>query len=1477
MDGREVKEIILRINDEGAKKEINELTKRLENARNAKQALEQKHTNGKSWSEKERKNLVMYTKEIQQCERQLDRMRATGKNVEQVLNNMSGAGPKELKKTVSALNRELNSGAIARGSAEWKRYQQAIREANTELQRIKEEQKAVEPMSTRFAEWGNKWVGITTTITTGLQALTGVSSTMRQSVQDYASMQEAESQVIKYTGMTKKEVHELNEEFKKIDTRTPRERLNALAGDAGRLGITSKESILEFVDAADKINVALGEDLGEDAVKNIGKLAMMFGEDKTKGLRGAMLATGSAINEVAQNSSAAEEYLVEFTARVAGAGKQAGISQANILGYASVLDENMLRNETSATAFQNIMMKMFQEPTKFAQIAGLNVKEFTRLVKDDANEALLQFVTSLSQKGGLSELAPLFDKMKLDGQGAASVLSVMAGKIDDIRERQALANKAYDEGTSLINEFNVQNNTVQAGLDKIKNKFHELSVELGERLEPVASRLISSTGVAYRSMLAVADFLVEHKMEIVRLSIVWGTYAIVSATVTLWEKRKAIQMAVTSNLIKAQIVLQRSWAAATLVLRTAYYLLTGNLTRATAAMRVLNTVTKANPWGLLASAIAAVAMVVWQLVGATKAETDALEGQEKKLNAIQRAQNAASEEMAREKSRVEELTRVLRDNTQSLDTRKTALENLKKIVPGYNAELDKEGRLIRDNRKAIDDYIIGLENMAMAKAVQKELEALSAKELEATLRKRRKQNNVDKVQWQLDNNPRYASHKETRQLSANSYGPEAQIVSQDRVRAEKKKELRIQQEALNKAEQDELQILREKKELQAYSKAKGYDKLLVQEDSGESDKEVEKKRSEIVEAQRQREKDLKKSYDEGLITKKEYRDQLVNIERESLTKQRDLYRVGTKEWEEANDKLLRLEKKQREGQDEVNKAEKERVTKALREIVNAQRQSEEELKGLYATGQINRQDYRDRLAEIERDSLTKQRDVHRANTEEWQKANDKLLEFENKQKEKRANWSEADIDRETEEKKRALQGQLLSEEAYAEETYLIERDALKRKAELWKGFNAEKSAGYEEQLAELDDGHRLAKEKKFLEKLKSMREEYVRKTPQEQMDIELKMLEEMHDRKLIKEEEYERMSAAIRTKYRNADTPKGKPDGRSEREKDIDGMAGIGGSKSSGKPVSDAYGLSDAVVGLGSEFAAKAQMYAKIEQLEQEGVVTHEEAIAAKKRADEEYAANFVNRLQAAYAMASAIMSAYSDYNQACLQAEQAKVSARYDKEIEMAGKDSKRGKALQEQKEKDLAALKNKYNKRAMKIQVAQALAQTAMAAIQAYQSAAAIPVVGYILGPIAAAAAVAAGMMQVAAIKKQQEAQSAGYYEGGFTGGNRYKEEAGIVHEGEFVANHQAVRNPAVLPVLRFIDQAQRNNTIGSLTTADVSRAVGVNTWREDTREPVIHREHAGHQDGGSHGEAEPEVGRGDRGLCRTGRARRAGQAIS
>lgn len=114
-----------------------------------------------------------------------------------------------------------------------------------------------------------------------------------QYVQSFAQMDEAMTDVMKYTGQTKREVEDMNETFKRMETRTAREELNALAGAAGRLGITARKDIEGFVSAADKINVALGDDLGEGAIDQIGKLTMVFGEDKTKGLNGAMLATGS--------------------------------------------------------------------------------------------------------------------------------------------------------------------------------------------------------------------------------------------------------------------------------------------------------------------------------------------------------------------------------------------------------------------------------------------------------------------------------------------------------------------------------------------------------------------------------------------------------------------------------------------------------------------------------------------------------------------------------------------------------------------------------------------------------------------------------------------------------------------------------------------------------------------------------------------------------------------------------------------------------------------------------------------------------------------------------------------------------------------------------------------------------------------------------------------------------------------------------
>ena len=125
--------------------------------------------------------------------------------------------------------------------------------------------------------------------------------------------------------------------------------------------------------------------------------------------------------------------------------------------------------------------------------------------------------------------------------------------------------------------------------------------------------------------------------------------------------------------------------------------------------------------------------------------------------------------------------------------------------------------------------------------------------------------------------------------------------------------------------------------------------------------------------------------------------------------------------------------------------------------------------------------------------------------------------------------------------------------------------------------------------------------------------------------------------------------------------------------------------------------------------------------------------------------------------------------------------------------------------------------------MQVIQAVAQTATNAINAYGSAAAIPVVGFVMAPIAAAMAVAAGALQIAAIKKQQLASEAqGYSKGGFTPKGAVEEEVGVVHAGEWVASQKLLANPVARPLINALDYAQRTNTIGSLRSVDVSKAV-------------------------------------------------------
>lgn len=390
-----------------------------------------------------------------------------------------------------------------------------------------------------------------------------------QYVQSFAEMDDAMTDVMKYTGQTKNEVADMNEEFKKMTTRTPREELNELAGAAGRLGIQGKENIVGFVDAADKINVALGDDLGEGAIDQIGKLTMVFGEDKTKGLNGAMLATGSAINELGASSSANTGFITEFTSRVAGMAMQAKISQTDIMGYASALSQAGVEGEVASGVFAQFVTKMFTDPAKFAKAAGLDIQAFTNLLKTDANQAILQFLEAMQQKGGFDQLAPMLKSLKMQGTQAIPVLTSMAAKLTELKEAQDLAAKAYEEGTSIINEFDNANSSAAAKLEQEEKKLNDVKVALGQELMPIIAGSINLGTTVLKVITKLIKFANDYKLVILALTTTIGYYTVAA-------KAAAIKTAL--------------FTAATNAARIATF--------------AFNVVVKANPIGLMVGALA---------------------------------------------------------------------------------------------------------------------------------------------------------------------------------------------------------------------------------------------------------------------------------------------------------------------------------------------------------------------------------------------------------------------------------------------------------------------------------------------------------------------------------------------------------------------------------------------------------------------------------------------------------------------------------------------------------------------------------------------------------------------------------------------------------------------------------------------------------------------------------------------------------
>lgn len=1315
------------LNDEQAVNRLNALQASVENYRKAKQ---------KALLDGDDKAFKTANRQIKECEKEMKALSTTAQNVDRVLSNLSTAAVYDIKNTIKAINKELNSGAIQRGTKEWDYFQNKLKQCKTELRNIQNESSAATQggFFKKTIDFMNyNWGAITEII----GSITALTLTIRQATTAYSEMEEAMADVRKYTGQTSEEIRKMNENFKAMDTRTSREKLNELAGAAGRLGIQGTEAIEAFVDGADKINVALGDDLGDGAVDKIGKLATMFGEDDKKGLRGAMLATGSAINDLAQSSSANAGYIVDFTADLSGVAIQAGMTQQQLMGLASALDQNMQEEATAATVFSQLITKMYQEPARFAQIAGMQVKEFTKLMKEDANQGLLTFLEAMRSKGGFDAMAPLFQEMQLDGTRAVGVLSAVASHLDQVKEAQDIANKSYAEGTSVLAEFNVQNNTVQAGVDKAKKEFQNLTIELGEKLLPIVKYTITSSSLLVKSLSVIVSFITRHINVILALTTAITTYI-------------AIQ--------KASIVVDK--------LKVMW---TGKIMT---AIKALYTTMLKNPY-------LAVTAAVLTLIAAYKDWKDSIVEVSQTQQDLDEVNRLASETISAEKNQLDELYRSATNKAEADAVRQEAIRQLNNISPEYLGFLNAENIHTQAAKNAIDAYTKSLLLNAKAKELNSKLDELSRKKNEAQ--------NADYTRWYDGFQTAINSIADKIERARNGL---SSLFSQGSFSTGWNDKTSLEGYAMNTAQ---AALIRYNN---AISKISEEERILR--------KELQETNKQIL---------------ENAVVLNKSADAAKHAETGNKTTSSEKQR---KEEEKIRNKRERAEKK---AQAEALKRQKNTDKEYVAEL-NVQLAT---LDYLYSNGLVSYKSYLQRKETLQLNSIDKRKKLWGEESTEARMLADDEVKIRQKTIEALGKLNEQEIEHERVAKEAKINAMFydessdifLNESAMNEALFRNDIDALNKRLSLYK-TGTEEWLSLKAEIEEKQNQHQYDLQAEHDSKLIDLRKEYLNQGNAMEEQIEMNWLDKFYQEGLLNEEEYQQAKMAIRERY--ASMPSTADDTTHNTAKSMLNAA----EKSAGPQAQYITDGSDSGITAISSIFAIVQYRKKVnEDLKKLYGEDYENSAAyneAKKMNNNAMFQEIISAASVAYSSINNIMSAASAYSQACSDYEVAKIKANYDKQIEAAGNNSAKREKLEKERDKKINEAKNKANKKAMAIEIAQALASTAMNAISAY---------GAVLQPeqpwtvplaiAAAVAATASGMLQVATIKKQHQAEAAGYYEGGFTGPGDYRREAGVVHAGEFVANHKAVNNPQLLPALQLIDLAQRNNTVASLTATDVSRAVG------------------------------------------------------
>ena len=516
---------------------------------------------------------------------------------------------------------------------------------------------------------------------------------------------------------TTDEIANLSRELAKIDTRTSLEELNRIAYAGAKLGIQTQGGTMAlagFVRAADQVNVALKEDLGEEALTSLAKITEVMGLIDKYGVEKAMLKTGSAIFRLAATSTASSDKIVDFSNRMLALGEQAALTTPDILALGSAVDSMALEPEVAATAFGKLVTELRKGTSPIEKSLGIATGSLKKMIESGRGmDAILTIFRRMGETKNVFALDGLFKDLGSDGARLVKTMVTMASKNGMLTKAVEESNKAFNDGTAVTVEYNMQQETAMAYMERANNLWEKQFVSSSAAAGPVhdiakawfelTKELTSSIGFMTEVKLAIGLIFASVKMLLNILPTLISMLSMAGLAGAF-----AYVLDYAQKLSSASASLSVVWAK---------------------MVSTFNKLSLVKQAGVFGGIIGLLGILVVKLAEYTSSLNQASAGQ-RVLNEVQEEGKRKAME---EQEQLTRLHNVMKDTSASMKLRIDAMNQLNSAIPGLNAKINSETGAVKENTKAWDANFTRLQKYYELEGARSKLAELGRQKVDAIL------------------------------------------------------------------------------------------------------------------------------------------------------------------------------------------------------------------------------------------------------------------------------------------------------------------------------------------------------------------------------------------------------------------------------------------------------------------------------------------------------------------------------------------------------------------------------------------------------------------------------------------------------------------------------------------------------------------------------------------------------------------------